>query len=174
MILARFAVILAAIVALAPPQLARAAECTKILESALSEAQKAPSKKRIRPVLHGLGRCTILGKLAAAAKSAAEKPRKIRAELLAAPAAEDLGFDCKPLDSGAPAALIARRCPAPADLALSEAALSDLDAGTYVFALATYRAFVREGPVPMSAKQLLSNLLLAAALEGEELHRKRR
>lgn len=158
-----FAVLLAATTSAS----AWAGECNKTLESALQEVERSPSVERVRPVLLGLSRCGMLGRLAAAAKAATEKKAQ-RSEILASPAAEDLGFDCKPLNPAAPASFVAKHCPAPADLALSPAALADLDAGTYVYALATYRAFVREGPVPMSAKRLLSNLLLAAALEGGE------
>ena len=145
--------------------------CGRALEQALRGVERVPPPKRAAAALAGLSRVECLGALATAARGAAKAERPVRARVLSRAAAEELSASCLAKDPAASALTVAEPCPAPRDLAPSRGALRDLDAGTYLFVIAAHSRLSAAGVLTPDALQLLNNLLLGAALEGEAARR---
>lgn len=156
---------------LGPASSARGSEagssCARAIEQALSRVERVPPARRAPAALAELARVECLGALASAAGTSARAKRPVRARALAKAAAPELPASCLAKDPTASALTLSERCPAPKDLAPSRGALRDLDAGTYLFVLAAHARLSASGELGSHALQLLNNLLLGAALEGE-------
>ncbi len=143
--------------------------CRDGLHRALGEVEKMHTSRRLAPVLAAVGeRCQdALGPLAIAAQTASESGMPRRAVQLAAAAAPLLPPTCVAEDPAGPALEPSHACPPPESFALAEPLLQHLDAGTYLFALALREQLGKRGVLDERVDQLLSNLVLAGALEGE-------
>lgn len=146
------------------------ATCGDQLRAALPAVESVAPIRRVRPALAGLGASCpeVLGALGEAARIASELDRDDRAAALAAAAADALPPACAAPVPTAPAASITWSCPPPGGMVLADQLLADLDAGTYLFAIAVRARLDGGNKFDDSAKRLLDSLLLGAALEGEQ------
>lgn len=146
---------------------ARSEPCAEQLRAQVSRIERGPMERRVVPVLDALAAaCSAeLGSLGEAAKNARALDRAGRVELLARAAEKALDPTCRAPVAIAPAETIAAKCRPPAKLALAPGVLRDLDAGTYLFALAVFDRIGKSGGE--SAQRIIDTLILAGALEGE-------
>jgi hypothetical protein len=135
----------------------------------LAAVETVPTEQRVGLALRSLGDACPgrLGPLALASTQASTLPRAERARVLGEAASLALPPACASSTPGAPAASVAWGCPPPPAMALSPQLLEDLDAGTYLFALAVRSRLDGANRLDANATKLIDNLMLAAALEGE-------
>ncbi len=143
--------------------------CADALASGLRRVESVPMEQRVAPALLALGGCEPLGPLAAAARSASALARSERARSLCLAATPEPRCS---IPGDAPASRLPPECCA-APLGLSGTAQRDLDAGTCLFTAAVRLNLASLGLSAGQAERLLSNLLLASALEGEAERRQR-
>jgi len=154
--------ILGLVLCLLEPQVAECMEPVCALEDIVTASEKVPAHKRVKPVLEGLSACAALGDLASAAKKAAPLDRTARAKALAALAPPE----CKAASPTAAASSIAAKC-SMAIVETDSGALRHLDAGTYGFLVAAWRALGGKDASP-AAVRLILTVVMAGALEGEK------
>jgi len=144
--------------------------CADQFKAALPGVEGVDPIRRVTPALAALGTgCpAVLGALGDAAVTGQALDRDDRAAMLAAAAADVLPPACAAPTPVAPAASITWSCPPPEGMVLADQLLGDLDAGTYLFAVAVRARLDGANALDDSAKRLLDNLLLGAALEGEQ------
>ena len=146
------------------------AECADGFKQALSAVESYEALERVKPALAGLSfACpAVLTDLGEAASKAKELERPERAAALAQAASLALPPACSTTAPLSPAATVVWSCPPQDKLELAEQLLQDLDAGTYLFMLAVRARLANADALDESAKKLLDNLVMAAALEGEQ------
>lgn len=144
--------------------------CAEQFKAALPAVEGVEPIRRVTPALAGLGNgCPgVLGALGDAAVTAQALDRDDRAAMLASAAADVLPPACAAPTPVAPAAAVTWSCPPPEGMVLADQLLGDLDAGTYLFAIAVRARLDGANALDDSAKRLLDNLILGAALEGEQ------
>lgn len=145
------------------------ATCRSGLAAALKKVEQSPMEKRLGPALAGIGEgCPVLlGALAAAATEASKAEAAVRSKILSSAATPFLPPTCAARSPSDPALEVSYACPPPDSFELAEPLLEDLDAGTYQFALVLRERLGATGVLDSASDRLLSNLVLAAALEGE-------
>ncbi len=143
--------------------------CREGLVAGLRTVEAVHPARRLLPALKALeGACGgVLGELATPAREASSQGMPRRAHVLAAGAEALLPPTCVAAQPAGPALEVSYACPPPDAFALAEPLLKDLDAGTYVFALAARERLAKVGALDADTERLLSNLVLAGALEGE-------
>ena len=147
---------------------AQGERCT--FSAQLKPVEALPMEQRLRPALVAMSLACpeTLGDLAqAAAKAAGIEDRSQRAQVLAAAASLALPSGCSASNPLAAASSLQWGCPAPQEMQLAEALLKDLDAGTYLFVLASRARLQGSGKLDKDAGALLKNLMLSAAIEAE-------
>lgn len=136
----------------------------------LKLVEAVPVEKRMSPSLKALAvACPqTMGDLAAtAAQAATLQDRNARAQILAQAAIMALPSGCSTTNALVSAKSLQWGCPAPADMQLADALLNDLDAGTYLFVLASRARLQGAEQLDKDAQRVLKNLLLSAAIEAE-------
>ncbi|MFH1811946.1 MAG: hypothetical protein ABIJ09_24625 [Pseudomonadota bacterium] len=138
-------------------------------ESGLRAVEAAPVELRVTPALAALAQACpgVLGNLAQAADQARQLPRAERARILGEAASQALPPACATTSPGAPASSVSWGCPPPEPMRLEAQLLADLDAGTYLFAIAVRSRLAGAQQLSTYSVKLIDNLILAAALEGE-------
>lgn len=142
--------------------------CTFAAQLKLVEA--VPVEQRMLPSLKALAESCpqTMGDLAQAATQAqAQADRAKRAQILAQAAMLALPSGCSASNALAPAASLQWGCPAPPEMQLADALLKDLDAGTYLFVLASRARLQGADKLDKDSGRVLQNLLLSAAIEAE-------
>jgi hypothetical protein len=147
-----------------------AAACRQGFNEARIKLEQIHPMRRLVPALRAVGaHCQgAVGTLALAAREAGEVGMPRRAVLLAAAATQYLPPTCATPDPAGPALEVSHACPPPDAFSLAEPLLMDLDAGTYLYALALREQLGRAGALDDAVDRVLATLVLAGALEGEQ------
>ncbi len=144
--------------------------CRDGLARGLKAVEAVHPTRRLVPALKAVGESceAVLGRsLAASAQEALTLGMPRRAGALAKGAQSVLPPTCVASEPAGAALEVSYACPPPEAFALAEPLLRDLDAGTYVFALAARERLAKAKALDADAERLLGNLVLAGALEGE-------